>query len=326
MSYRPLATGLIAVALLAAGSAAAVETLPLRSDVTRCLTPPADRPLPFIYPTGSLQRMAGGTVSVELTFTGPDTPPRVTLLSGTELDAELVAAVRSHVAQYRLPCLAGADEARFRQDFAFVPNEGKKVTWTTPQEGGRALDVLLSCGTHVRPGSKADWPMRAKAPYGNVLLEMRFVAPDQPPKIEVRGMEPENPFAREAIDWAKGLRFPCMAKPFVAKQLYSFRMEGTPKTVLTDMPLTTFLRSVRDVAGLPVYFDFRTMGCPFEVRVKYWQPHERNAVGEVGNSLPVRRPFLDWLSGLVLDLKPAQQHLVLGDPFTLTVPCGTLDL
>lgn len=46
----------------------------------------------------------------------------------------------------------------------------------------------------------------------------------------------------------------------------------------------------------------------------------------VGKPVAARRPFLDWLEGLTLDLKPQQQALVLGDEFTLTVPCGTLDL
>ena len=37
---------------------------------------------------------------------------------------------------------------------------------------------------------------------------------------------------------------------------------------LKDMPLTSFLRYVKGIEQANAYFDFNTMGCPFEVRLK----------------------------------------------------------
>lgn len=321
-SIKPL----VLLAWMVAGSASAVELLPERSAAAKCLTPPQERPVPLIYPSESLRRMAAGTVRIELTFTDPAGAPQVQLLPGEEVDPALVAAVRGHVDQYRVPCLVpGGEPVRFRQEFVFSPNDGKKVTWTRPQHDD-ASAANRTCVAHVDKGSSPDWPLRVKDSVGKVLLQMSFVAPDRAPAIEVLGIDANHPFARAAADWAVGLRAPCLSTPFVARQLFVFMHEGLADVKLRDMPLTTFLRSVRAVAELPVFFDFRTMGCPFEVKVRYWRPYEFNAVGEVGNSLATRRPFLDWLSGLELDIKPEQQRLVLGDEFTLAVPCGTLDL
>lgn len=325
MALRRLACLLFAVAALSAPPLGAAEMLPERSAESRCLTPPQDRPQALIYPAGSLARGAGGTVRIEMSFGAPDAEPGVTVLRGEDLDADLVAAVRSHVTRYRVPCLrADAAPVRFRQDFVFRPNEGRKVVWSHPSDEGASQ--AAACITHLRPGSAPSWPVRVADSLGKVVLRMRFEAPDQPPKVDVETGDPAHPFAREAVDWAAGLRMPCLTQPLVARQLYTFRMEGTPERLLPDVPLATFLRGARDVARLPVYFDFRTMGCPFEVRLRYWRPHEANKVGEVGMSLAARRPFLDWLSGLTLELKPAHQALAVGEEFTLTVPCGTLDL
>lgn len=325
MSIRPLAALVLAAAAVAAGPACGAELVPQRSALLRCLTPAQDRPQSIVYPPASLQRLAGGMVRVELSFAAADAPPRVQVVEGAELEPDLVETVRSHVAQYRVPCLSpGAEPARFLQDFVFTPNEGKKVVWSQPRESTPSPEQ--TCYGHIHPGSLPAWPMRVRESFGKVLLRMQFTAPDRPPGIEVVGSDPEHPFARAAVDWAQGVRVPCMTRPFVAQQVYTFQLEGRAPVALRDMPLTTFLRSARDATAVPVYFDFRTMGCPFELRMKYWQPHGANSVGEVGQAVPARRPFLDWLSGLSLDLKPEQQNLVVGDEFTLTVPCGTLDL
>ena len=39
-----------------------------------------------------------------------------------------------------------------------------------------------------------------------------------------------------------------------------------------------------------------------------------------------RLPFLDWLSGLALNLSAKDNNAILGNTMTLHVPCGTLDL
>jgi hypothetical protein len=74
----------------------------------------------------------------------------------------------------------------------------------------------------------------------------------------------------------------------------------------------------------PVYFDTSKMGCPFDVRVSHMQPYLPNWVGEVDSANPERRAFLEWLASLQLRVTPP--HRILGDIFTVSVPCVIVDL
>jgi hypothetical protein len=60
--------------------------------------------------------------------------------------------------------------------------------------------------------------------------------------------------------------------------------------------------------------------------VQYLRPHLSNHVKELDSSRPERRPFLDWLSRVTLNLNEKTNTAVLGDTFTVHVPCGTLSL
>jgi hypothetical protein len=60
--------------------------------------------------------------------------------------------------------------------------------------------------------------------------------------------------------------------------------------------------------------------------VTYARPFDRNSVQELDASVPARRPLLEWLAGITLDLSPKQNRAVLGESMTLSVPCGKLDL
>jgi hypothetical protein len=75
-----------------------------------------------------------------------------------------------------------------------------------------------------------------------------------------------------------------------------------------------------------VYFDFNTMGCPFDVRFDPQQPVLPNGVGEVGSSNPERRFFLDWLTRQQLDLPKQQLNALLGQQAVVTVPCTVINL
>ena len=86
------------------------------------------------------------------------------------------------------------------------------------------------------------------------------------------------------------------------------------------------LRSIKGLDKATVYFDFGRMGCPFDLRVSFWQPLSGNRVGEVGVVHPERRHFIEWLQRQQLDLDSRSRNQVLGQSLTVSVPCGVLDL
>jgi hypothetical protein len=73
-------------------------------------------------------------------------------------------------------------------------------------------------------------------------------------------------------------------------------------------------------------FDTRQMGCPFEVDFHYRQPRLRNRIGEVGETNAARRPLLEWMESIVLDLPSNSLDSVYGDSTRITVPCARIDL
>lgn len=326
-------TSRIAALLTFAACAAALGAVPARaaemvatpSAQLRCLARAPGKEAPLAYPVRSLAAKEGGTVRVDMTFEAPEAAPRVDIPMAQISHAALVEAVQAYIGGYRMPCVERNAPVRVSQDFVFTPNDGRKVVWTTPVEAG-ASEQTPECLTHVERHSQPRWPLQMRNRNGKVLLRMEFKAPDEPPMIHVVARDTYDEFPAPAREWAAGLRMPCMKRPFTAIQVYNFRFEGARQVALRDMPLKTFLGATRDLTQVPVFFDFQTMRCPFEVRMKYFRPFEANKVGELEGSVPERRPFLDWLSGLTLDLKPDVQNLVLGDELTIAVPCGTLDL
>jgi hypothetical protein len=49
-------------------------------------------------------------------------------------------------------------------------------------------------------------------------------------------------------------------------------------------------------------------------------------IGEVGESVPGRAFFIDWLSRQRLDLRARLQNRLIGQSFNLSVPCGIVNL
>jgi hypothetical protein len=68
------------------------------------------------------------------------------------------------------------------------------------------------------------------------------------------------------------------------------------------------------------------MACPFELKIGYRQPFMTNAVEEAEPTNPARKPFIDWLKQVRLNLSEDDSLGVLGDSFFLSVPCGKLDI
>jgi hypothetical protein len=318
---------LLAVALWV-GAAAAQDTELSPSAAVVCMTPaPAERGRPE-YPAGSLARKDGGTLYVELVFVAPDAEPRMTLRNSELVFAELIDAVRTHVKRLRVPCMVPGRPVTLLQTYVFTPNDGRRVVAHLPTDPAQlAQRQLLPCMTHVDRVTRPNYPTRARREEfeGKVALRLRFTLPDASPTVEQLAPEGSNALTHEAVSFARGLRLPCLQdEPVQVDQIYVFKLDGGQRTVLK--PLT--LQQLVQAADKPqsVYLDLDSMACPFDLHWRYYQPHAPNAVREFETSNPARRPLLDWLSLLKLNLPPATNTAVLGDTTVVGIPCGKVDL
>lgn len=300
------------------------------SAAVACMTPPVAQRGEPEYPFDPWKRGEGGRVLVELIFTGRDLRPEFKLIRN-EGDDALVNAVEKHVATLRVPCLDDADiPLRLRQDYVFEPDR-RQVSWTAPvdaADGQRRLQ--LKCMA-ANDGSKGpDYPVwaRREGVAGNVLVALRFTGPDRAPTLTpYAGSRVMRRMAATSIEpWAQKLRLPCMARPVDAVVVFKYRLEGDPAFGFKNISFMQWLRSVKGLDQMHVSFDTGQMGCPFDVKLNYRQPHLPNLVGQLGEPDARRERLLEWFSQHVLDLRSEQLDAVLGDDATFTVPCIKIDL
>jgi hypothetical protein len=321
------------LALLAFYGAAALpahaqRTLAAPSAAETCLTLTQGAATKPEYPEEALLRKAGGTVSVRMVFSDAESAPDVDL-QGNRVAPLLMDVVRKHVAQYRVPCLkAGEPAVTMTQDFVFDPNGGRKVMHSDPVDVEAAQrQAQLACLKVV------ELPLRRDTPYGLdgaahlVITRMHFKAPDRAPEIEWLATPNLTTAVKEHVKaYAARMRLPCLKQgPVVGLQVFQFTSEDQQEVVLKDMSLKAWVGSAKAFPE-PAYFDFTTMGCPFEVRISYYQPYLPNRVAEFDTSNPARRTFLDWLAHVTLNLDEKTNMAVTGGRVVLAVPCGKLDL
>ncbi|MRD46936.1 hypothetical protein GHT07_06585 [Caenimonas koreensis DSM 17982] len=322
-------TGAFVLLGLALCATAANAQTGLVADVepyAQCLTStegPGARP---VYPEGLYARKEGGRVVVEMEFSAPGQAPRVKVL-GDAADADFVDAVKRHAGQLRVPCMQPGVLVKLQQEFVFVPNDGRKVSWTTP-EAGPSAGYRRECITRIDSASKPEMPRRAarEGHTGAVIARIAFDGLNTEPTVTLAYAGPHRELAETVVDYAKGYRLTCGGPKLSAMQSFVFRFSDSATTVLRDTTLVNFLRGVRNAAATPVFFDLNTMSCPFEVRLNYWQPASPNRVGEIGASVQARRPFLDWLATLRIKADTDIEAGVIGDSLTISVPCGKIDL
>jgi hypothetical protein len=311
--------------LLPTAQAVTVSLTP--SDALRCMTPPeAERGTPE-YPKESFERKEGGTVDVELTFTDPASAPRVSVADDSH--RTLTDAVRRHVRKYRVPCLAQGQTATLKQSFLFTPTDGRQVAWTKPRDADdKRRSELMRCITNAS-GKAPHYPTGALAreEQGAVLLGLTYKDGVGPPEVEVLDDTPHRHLIEVSKQHAQGYRLPChVGEPLRTTHAYIFRIEGGSRMVVNDSTLVSYLRSVKDIQNAKVYFDFNEMKCPFDTRIQMNQPVEDNLVGEVGETVPDRRFFLDWLSRQRLNFDKTTQNRIYGQLVTVSIPCGVLSL
>jgi hypothetical protein len=319
--------------LAVAGATQAQTTVVAPSAAQRCLTRGEVLLGTPEYPQRALERKASGRVTVELEFSAPDAAPRVLKIdskSGDDADA-FERAVRDFTAAYRVPCLRADERSLLNQEFVFVPHDLRGVTMMASRdEQSVRAERLRRCMRHGKPDDKPAYPLpdlRVER-QGTAILRVEFTGPDEAPRVAVLDDGGSRWFGEGARDYALGYRMPCHDRSGSVDvvQLYVYKIEGGSRIVLTDMAFLSLLRSIKGIRSASVYFDFNTMGCPFDVHFQPMQPHAPNTVGEVGPPNPERRFFLDWLSRQQLDLPQRELNAVIGQSALVSVPCTVLNL
>jgi hypothetical protein len=315
-------------------AAAAQTTTAAPGPAQRCLT----RGEPSLgapdYPAEAYRLKVGATVKVRLSFAAPDQAPAIESIAA-KADARheglFERSVRDFVARYRLPCLPAGETTPLAQEFVFVPHDGRPVAmYGMPDPSADRRARLAKCVRHERPGTLPAYPgtLSRADREGNVMLRARFVSADTPPTLEVLDDGGSRYFAESASEYAEGFRLPCHDGngPVDLLQLYVFRMPGGARLALRDLSLVQLLGSFKGIRQASVYFDFNAMGCPFDVRFGPRQPVLPNEVGEIGDSNPERRFFLDWLTRQQIDVPKQQLNAFIGQYAVVTVPCTVLNL
>ncbi len=312
--------------MVEAVSAQQVELLP--SAVSRCLQPAAEQRGAPEYPLEAWKLGEPGRVKVELAFTTPDAPPRVTVLE-KEGPASMVDAVQEHVRIYRAPCLTAAEApGRLVIEFVFA-KDNRQVFWSDPADlDERERRNMATCMVHPKGRKRPDYPadaLRAEV-QGNVLARLRFSGPDTPPEVEIfagRGMEPLTRAVRFRV---ADFRLPCHSGPPLEVVLtYQFRFEGEVYG-MKPLGLTTLMRAVRGIETTRLVLDTTEMGCPFDLQFQLRQPFLPNQVAEVEVRNPSRRPLIEWLRSIEFDVPRESLAKVYGDTTTVGVPCLKIDL
>ena len=295
----------------------------------RCLVKPTK---PLKYPDRAKEFRDSGILRAKLTFKNPDQAPKVTILawSGSH---DMVEAAEDYLWGYRLPCLQEGRTVELEQEVVFnaLAVEGdstvsRSSVWDclrTPDPFYYTMD--MQTGTHF-----------AQKARSNVLFELAFEAPDKPPKIKVIYNSAPRSFRDAAEANVKDYRLPCMKPadpPQIMHWVYRFSTsnEGIGSgsgndLALKDLGLATFMRAVKDVDKVHVKFDLDTMACPFQVKFRAYQPVIANGVSEVGDRVPTRKPFLEWLESLSMSLNKGQFESLMGAQMVIDVPCGTIEL
>lgn len=313
---------------LASDAAQAQEMTLAPSAALSCIARKDGKDDKLQYPQEALERKDGGTIKVDMTFSAPDHAPRVKLDSHAQSEM-LDDAVEDYVKGFRLPCMPpSAEPITLHQTYIFTPNDGRKVVATNTED---AADLerakQMGCIRNVADKDKPVYPMDARRDeaQGKYYLEMTFSSPDKAPELRWLVTGKYSSLRRSVEDYARDLRMPCQhGDPVHARILFDFKITDGERTVLRDMSLRQFVGGAKNLQS--AYFDLNTMGCPFDLRVRYLQPHERNAVAQLETANPARQAFVDWISNIELNFTDAQLSKIMGDSFTLSVPCGSVNL
>lgn len=325
---RLLTTALLGLCAIGAHAQTAIDDRSGESTLA-CL----QRPAAPKYPDKELERRTSGFYRVLLTFTQAQRAPQVKVLfaAGTE---DLQFTAEHYVKQFRLPCLKADSVVTLVQEVRFTAVADADAEVPQPLNLPRTANPRL--GECMR--TPADGPRLSEATQlqtfqrelknGNLVVELDFTAPDQPPQAKVvyNSLTPRH--RNDVLDHVAQYRLPCLTpgERFGVQQNFHVGFGGNRSFAFKDIGLVKFLGMTRNVEARPVNFELDTMGCPFRVRYALGRPAVPNRVTEAGARNPNRRAFIAWLEELELALTPEQFENLLGAGMFIDVPCGTIKL
>jgi Gram-negative bacterial TonB protein C-terminal len=323
---RRLTAVLLGAPVLAAAQTPIVEP----SVALACLKPAREQRGEPEYPFDAWKRGQGGRVEVELSFNTPDRPPSVKVVANEGEDS-FVEAVKAHVRRFRLPCIdADYTKARLRFEYTFKPDDRKVASADPKDPDHEAERRLWACITHTSGAKAPDYPAEAlrQELQGRIWIDLQFDAADQPPSFTAYSATGRGPLHEAIEDWMSGYRMPCFTgtTPVKASVQYVYRINGVGGYGFKPMGFMQFLGAVKGIRQQRLDFDFNQMGCPFDVRLTYLQPHRANEVGQLVNHEPSRQPFIDWLKTVQFELPRGALEAVYADNLSLTIPCTQINL
>jgi hypothetical protein len=323
-----LASGVLAGLLAAAHAHAQSAIQPEPSPALGCLSVADGAPREPEFPFDQYKAGQAGRVVAAVTLPGGLFGNRIEILL-SEGDPAFVAATRSYLQALKAPCLKRGETATLKYDFVFQ-RDRRQVVWSLPSDAlEEAQKPLATCVRHEKAGSTPEYPQRARRDWiaGRVLGLLRFTSADGPPSVELLHRPSAKVFDAAILDWAAGLRMPCHPGGTVTvSQTYNFRFEGDHAFGFKALTLTQLLASGKGMRKRELALDTTAMGCPFQLKLTYYQPLRRNDIGEVGQPNPERRPLLELLAGLELDLNEELNDSVYADTAEVDVPCVKINL
>ena len=315
-----------------AGTALADPTSELASSAAqRCLFPAADDRVKPPYPQELYDAKIGASIAAEFEFSGPATAPSVRLEGQPRREFERV--IMDYAEPLRVPCMGAADKpVKLRQTFDFVPNDGRKVAWSTPTDAANAArEALLKCVVRPDP-EEIRYPGTLLSGWheGTLKARVRYFSPDKPPTWEILFDGGARAFVYAVQPYLEMLRMPCVGAEAVEEDIsihFRYEPDGVLRQrVLKDLPLASFLSVVKPIKPGSVFFDTNTMQCPFDVRMTFKQPFEPNTLQELDEDVPSRHTFLDWLGQREINLDKQHSGQFLDQQMVVHIPCATIDL
>jgi hypothetical protein len=295
------------------------------------------RPAAPKYPEEALEQRNNGFYRIELRFTDARRAPEVKMLfhAGSE---PLLWAAEDYAKQFRLPCLKAGSTVMLVQEVSFraVSDGDAEAGVKTPAPLNLPLAPTARFGNCLR--TPPDGPRLSEAAQlgtfqrelknGNLVAELDFTAPDQPPQVKVLYNTLNPRHRNDILDYVAGYRLPCLdaGASYKVQQTFHVGFGDNRRFAFKDVGIVKFLGMVKNAEARPVNFELDTMGCPFRLRFSLGRPAIANGVTETGARNPNRRSFIAWLEELELKVTPEQFENLLGADLLIDVPCGTIKL